>query len=101
MFQKLYQHLEQINANTRRQQADLEHAEVWAAKISQQLDLLNASILALKTQPPRRRAPATGFVLGGLAVLLLGMLAIYAYQLSAVADAVRDRSAATVRAYGV
>ena len=108
MFQKLYHHLEEIKANTGRQQADSAKAEAWAETISRQLEQLNASILSLnstlasrESERPRRSTPVAGLAIGGVClVFLAGMLAIYAYRYSASTEAARERSTAILHAYG-
>ena len=102
MFQKLYHHLEQINANTRQQQANAEQAEHWAGKISAQLDALNTTVRSLNDKPPRRNgAQIAGFFLAGMALALLGILSTYTFRLSTVAGVARDRSTASLQAYGL
>lgn len=102
MFQKLYRHLEQINANTRQQQIDPAQTELWAEKISAQLDVLNTSVRSLNDRPRRRNgARIAGFFLAGMALALLGILSTYTFRLSNVADVARDRSTASLQAYGI
>jgi hypothetical protein len=108
MFSKLYHHLEEIKANTGRQQVNSENAEAWAGKISQQLEALNASLSTLNAtllykeqEPPRRTGSVAALVVACLCfILLAGMLAIYANRFSAATDAARDRSTAVLHAYG-
>jgi len=101
MFQKLYHHLEQINANTRRQQLNSEHADVWAEKLSTQLDVLNTSVRSLDTQRSRRVVTGTGFLLAGMGLVMMGILSTYTFRLSTAADLARDRSVASLAAYGI
>ena len=101
MFQKLYHHLEQINANTQRQQLDSQKAEVWAEKLSTQLDQLNTSVRSLDTHRSRRAVQGTGFVLAGMGLVIMGILATYTFRLSNAADLARDRSVASLAAYGI
>ena len=101
MLQKLYHHLEQINANTRQQQANAEHAEVWAGKISHQLEELNTAILSLNHKPPRRGLQAVAFFLAGIGLVLLVMLWTNMHRLSVAADAERESSKASLANYNV
>src|SRR5579872_3813676 len=98
MFQKLYHHLEEIKANTGRQQANSERVEAWTEEISQQLKVFNDSVSSLATSVrslntsvsslekprphPRRLGamPVAAFVLAGVGLILLGTLALYAYR---------------------
>ena len=100
MFQKLYHHLEQINANTRQQLHNSGQADVWAEKLSSQLDTLDNSVKALNTQHSRRGAQGAAFVLAGMGLVLLGILSTYTFRLSTAADLASDRSAASLAAYG-
>lgn len=101
MFQKLYHHLEQINTNTKQQHADLEHAEAWAEKISNQLETLNATIKTIPKQPKARPMQTAGLIVAGLGLIVLGMLSAYTFRLSAITDATVQRSAASLQAFGI
>lgn len=113
MLQKLYQHLEQINANTRQQQTDIAHAEEWAGKISQQLDELNVSIRSLAEsntasrsmeQPKVLRRSGQPLLIGGMAgigLILLAILWTNIHGMSAAADSDRENWAASLAAYTV
>lgn len=101
MFQKIHHHLEQINANTRRQQLNSEQADHWAEKLSTQLDVLNTSVRSLDTHRSRRIVQGTGFVLAGMGLIMIGILSTYTYRLSTAADLARDRSVASLAAYGI
>lgn len=101
MFQKLYRHLEQITENTRQQQINSEHAGLWAEKISSQLADLNTSIRSLDKQRSRRNLLAAAFFLAGMGLVLLGILSTYTFHLSKAAEVARDRSVASLVAYGL
>jgi hypothetical protein len=101
MFQKLYQHLEQINAHTRQQQINTGETAAWAEKISIQLENLNGSMQSLNKQRPSRAPQIAGFVLAGMGLVLLGILSTYTFRLSRSADVARDRSVASLVAYGL
>jgi hypothetical protein len=101
MFQKLYRHLEQINASTRRQETSVEHAEEWARKISDQLAELNIVVRSLEREPPRRPARLVGIFLAGVGITVLGLLAVYTFRLSAMTNSARDKSTASLEAYGI
>ena len=101
MFQKLYHHLEQINANTRQQQTNVEQAEVWAGKISRQLEELHSAILLLDHKPPRRSVRTVGFFIAGVGLVALGLLWMNMHRLSAAADANRESSKTSLAAYSL
>jgi len=109
MLQKLYQHLEQINANTRQQQTDMAQAEEWAGKISQQLDELNIAIRSLGSSPPRRSVhPLLPTGMAVIAVILLAILwtnmhgmSAAMHGISAAAASDRESSKTALAAYGV
>jgi hypothetical protein len=101
MFQKLYRHLEQITENTRQQQINSEQAGLWAEKLSSQMVELNNSIRSLDKQRSRRNLQAAAFFLAGMGLVVLGILATYTLHLSKAADQARDRSVASLVAYGL
>jgi|SRR6185312_12302569 len=101
MFQKLYRHLEQITENTRQQQITAEQTALWCEKLSTQLTDLNTSIRSLDQQRTRRSLQAAAFFLAGMGLVVLGILATYTLHLSKATDAARDRSVASLMAYGV
>ena len=98
MFQKLYHHLEQINSNTRQQQTQLENTGAWAEKISNQLEVLNTSILSLEKQRPDRNRHSAPLAIAGAVLTLFAILAIYMFRLSAATAATRETS---LKAYGI
>src|ERR1700743_324579 len=104
MFQKLYNHLEQINANTRQHElsAQLEELNTSLLALDNRLLALGNHISALsKPQPQRNRGvQVVSFSLAGLALILLGILSVYTIRLSAAAAVAEDRSAASLQAYG-
>lgn len=101
MFQKLYRHLEQITENTRQQQINTEQTAEWAEKLSTQLAELNTSIRSLDKHRSRRNLQAAAFFLAGMGLVLLGILSTYTFHLSKTADVARDRSVASLVAYGL
>ena len=84
MFQKLYRHLEEINANTQQQEANFQQAQEWAEKISTQLEMLNTSVRSLDQRRPRRGPQVAGFILAGMVLVLLVILSSYTFRLSTV-----------------
>jgi len=103
MFQKLYHHLEEINANTRQHQTSLEQSEAWTGKISQQLEELNTSVLSLRDKPPRsgRGSRVAAFVLAGVGLVLLGMLWANTQRLAVGAEVGQKDARASMAAYRV
>lgn len=112
MFQKLYKHLEEINAAARQQQASLEeinaatreqqaslsHSESWSGKISEQLEALNGSLLAIRRQRSLRFLGIVNLAVAIMSITMIAILSIYSLHLSGATQKALDRAAESSRA---
>ncbi|MDO6429776.1 hypothetical protein Q4E93_04230 [Flavitalea sp. BT771] len=82
MFQKLYNHLEEINRNTQNSKNTLLHAEEWAGKMSEQLETINSSILSRKRSRTSLRLLTATLFIAGLGTIMIVLLVWHSFQFS-------------------